>query len=245
MGPLLKILKRKKTSIEERFKVIKEGNEEERERLISEYTPFIIKTITNITNKYIEVENNDEYSIGLEAFNEAIDRYNFDKGNFISYAETVIRSRIIDYQRKEKRRNKIISINEEKEEGIKIEDTLKTEDFTEGYDIKDQIARFELKLKEFGITLNELIEDSPKHIDTKLNAIRIAKVIAEDKEIKEELYRRKILPAKAVMEKVDVTKKVLKGNRKFIIATVLILDSELDVMKDYVLGIEGRGKVGI
>lgn len=245
MRTLLNIFKRKKIPIEERLKAIKEGNKEERERFISEYIPFIIKAITKTTNRYIEVENNDEYSIGLEAFNEAIDRYDFKKGNFINYAETVIRSRVIDYQRKQKRTNNMISINEKKEEGIEIEDILKSKDFTEGYDIKDQMNRFESKLKEFGITLTELVEEAPKHIDTRLNAIRIAKTIAEDKNIMEELYRRKILPAKSIMEKTHATKKVLKGNRKFIIATVLILDSELDVLIDYVLGIERREKIGI
>ncbi|RKD20871.1 RNA polymerase sigma factor [Caminicella sporogenes DSM 14501] len=245
MKIFLNIFKRKKIPIEERLKVIKEGNEEERERFISEYIPFIIKAITKTTNRYIEVENNDEYSIGLEAFNEAIDRYDFGKGNFINYAEMVIRSRIIDYQRKQKRINNVISINEKKEEGMEIEDILKNKDFTEIYDIKDQINRFEIKLKEFGITLAELVEESPKHIDTRLNAIRIAKAIVQDKNIMEQLYRRKILPAKSIVEKMRVSKKVLKGNRKFIIAIILILDSELDVLIDYVLGIERREKIGI
>ncbi|MDK2918601.1 MAG: polymerase sigma factor [Candidatus Petromonas sp.] len=245
LGPLLNIFKRKKDSIEDRLRSIKEGNKEEREKFISEYTPFVIKTITKVTNRYIEVENNDEYSIGLEAFNEAIDRYEFKKGSFIKYAETVIRSRIYDYVRKTKKSDEVLSINGKKEESFEIKNSLQDKDFTDSYDMKDQILKFQSGLKKFNITISELVEDSPKHIDTRLNAINIAKVIAEDEEIKEEFYRKKVLPAKKIMERIDVSRKVLKVNRKFIIATVLILDSELDLLKNYISQVEGRQQIGI
>jgi RNA polymerase sigma factor len=111
--------------------------------------------------------------------------------------------------------------------------------------MKDQILKFQSGLKKFNITISELVEDSPKHIDTRLNAINIAKVIAEDEEIKEEFYRKKVLPAKKIMERIDVSRKVLKVNRKFIIATVLILDSELDLLKNYISQVEGRQQIGI
>lgn len=245
MGPLLKIFKRRKTSIEDRLKIIKEGNEGEREKLISDYTPFIIKTITKVTNRYIELENDNEYSIGLEAFSEAIDRYEFGKGTFIKYAETVIRSRILDYMRKLQKSNNMVSIDEKMEGGYQIENDLRENDFTDAYDMKDQILKFKLKLQKFGITIDELVKESPKHMDTRLNAIHIAKTIVENEEIKEEFYRKKVLPGKKIMAKIKVTRKILKGNRKFIIGTVLIMDSNLDLLKDYICQVERREKLGI
>lgn len=244
MRPLLKLFK-KEISIEDRLKAIKEGDAEERDKLISEYIPFIIKSITKVTNRYIEIENNDEYSIGLQAFNEAIDRYEFGKGTFISYAETVIRSRIIDYKRKGSNKKKIVSLNEDIDEGLQLIDTLKEDDFTKNLEMKEQIDKFKSILKDFDISLEELVKESPKHIDTRLNTLNIARKISKDVEIKEELYRKKTLPMKRITEKYDVTKKVLKGNRKFIIASVLIIDSDLDLIKSYIDGIEGRVKYGI
>ncbi len=249
MGPLLQIFK-KKTSIEDRLTLIKSGNMEERDKFISEYIPFIIKSITKVTNRYIEIENNDEYSIGLEAFNEAINRYELSKGTFIKFAETVIRSRIIDYQRKVKNVNKIISLNNgnlnnENEGKIELQDSLKEDDFTKSLDIKDQISRLKDILKVYDITLEELIEESPKHVDSRINAINIARQISKDEELMEIIRDKKILPMKRITEKIDVTKKILKGNRKFIIATVIILDKDLDLLASYISAVEGRVKHGI
>ncbi len=71
----------KKESLENKLSNIKNGDEEERERLIKDYLPFIIKTVSNKINRYIETENSPEYIIGLEAFNEAIDKYDFPKAS--------------------------------------------------------------------------------------------------------------------------------------------------------------------
>lgn len=43
--------------------------------LIEDYQPFILNTISNLKNEYIQVENDEEFSIGLMAFNEAMQRY--------------------------------------------------------------------------------------------------------------------------------------------------------------------------
>lgn len=79
------------------------GDKQEREKIIEEYIPFIMKTVSTVTNKYIESENSEEYSVGLEAFNEAINKYDSKSGNFISFAKIVISSRTKDYLRKTKK----------------------------------------------------------------------------------------------------------------------------------------------
>ncbi len=245
MGPLLKIFKKKSTSIEDRIEKIKKGDRNELENFISDYTPFIIKTITKVTNRYIETENDDEYSIGLNAFNEALDRYEFSKGSFLKFAETVTRSRIYDYMRKNKSTDKSISIDND--ENIRNGETIvaQNRDFTEKIDTKDQLERFKERLNTFNVTIEELTKESPKHIDTRLNAIEIARTIIDVSDIKEDFYRKKTLPASKIMEELGVSRKVLKGSRKFIIATALILDSDLDILKKYVEDIEGREKIGI
>lgn len=245
MGPFLKIFKKAKSSIEDRLRKIKDGDDEERESFIEEYTPFIIKSITKVTNRYIEIENDDEFSIGLEAFNEAIDKYEFTKGSFIRYAETVIRNKTIDFHRKTRGTNKLVSIDRENIVENRIEVASKNSDFTERYEMKEQILKLQTLLKDFNITFKELSEESPKHIDTRLNSIYIARAIVKDDDIKEEFYRKKMLPVKKIVETIGVSKKVLKGNRKFIIATALIVDSKLDLLIDYISEVEGRKVHGI
>ena len=51
--------------------------------LIEKHMPFIIKSISDTTGRYVSCENDEEISIGLLAFNEAIERYDNDKGHFL------------------------------------------------------------------------------------------------------------------------------------------------------------------
>ena len=95
--------------VEKRLEAIKGGDLEERNKLIEDYVPFVIKTVSKQLNRYIETENCDEFSVGLIAFNEAIDRHESDRGNFIKFAELVISNRIKDTLRKKKRQPKEIS----------------------------------------------------------------------------------------------------------------------------------------
>lgn len=225
----------KKNTLIKRLEKIKTGDIDEREKLIQEYIPFIIKTISTATNRYVESENSEEYSIGLEAFNEAIDKYDKSKGGFIGFAELVIKSRVLDYLRKMRKHSPSIAISQFNEDDQKkIYNNFKEDDFTDSMVLQDEIKEFELKLKSFDITFQDLVKYSPKHNDTRQNAIRIAKYIADNEEVKDELMRKKTLPTSKLISSLDTTAKILKGSRKFIIAAVLILDSDLDILKHYI-----------
>lgn len=56
--------------------------------------PLIIKTVSSITGRYVSVKNDDEFSIALMAFKEAVDKYDENKGIFSSFAKLVISSRV-------------------------------------------------------------------------------------------------------------------------------------------------------
>ncbi|MEW9123814.1 MAG: RNA polymerase sigma-I factor [Thermotaleaceae bacterium] len=229
----------KKDTFTNRLTKIKSGNKEEREKFIEEYIPFVIKTISNHINCYLDSKNCDEYSIGLEAFNEAIDKYEVAKGAFIPFAELVIKSRITDYLRKVKKHEKNLSIHQLEEEGHWIEAQRDVEDLIETIELKEEIKILEERLKTFQISFRDLAAESPKHRDTRKNAIEIARFIVKEERLKDELLRKKVLPNSQLVQRMDVTMKMLKRSRKFIIATVLILDSELEGLKQYIE--EGKG----
>ena len=240
LAKILNLFNKGKKSLDIRLENIKNGDSDDREALIEEYTPFIIKTITKVTNRYIETENDDEYSVGLQAFNDAIDKYNSDKGSFINFAALLIRNKVIDFLRKETPSKPTIYINDENEDKTSFDKVTKSPDFTESYDMKEQILRFQSKLAEFDITMEDLVENSPKHIDTRLNSIKIARYIFEDIDMKKTLYRTKSLPVKRLLQYENATQKILKRNRKFIIATFLVLDSDADILKSYLYEVERR-----
>ncbi|HHW08051.1 MAG TPA: RNA polymerase subunit sigma, partial [Clostridia bacterium] len=80
-----------------------QNKQEEMEPLIREYKPFILATARKCSSKSYITEQDDEYSVALLAFAEAIRGYRQDKGSFLSFAKRIIQMRCIDYYRKSKR----------------------------------------------------------------------------------------------------------------------------------------------
>ena len=72
---------------------------------IKQHIPFIIKTVSQITGQYVTL-NQDEMSIALLAFNEAIDKYEEERGEFLPFAKVVIRSRVLNYLEKEQKKSR-------------------------------------------------------------------------------------------------------------------------------------------
>ena len=57
------------------------------EEFIEEHIPFIISCISKFTGRYVSIENDDEYSIGMIAFVEAIEKYKEKKEIFMLFLD--------------------------------------------------------------------------------------------------------------------------------------------------------------
>lgn len=236
MTKLLNIFNWKKT-LEERVKDIKEGDEDDKNNLIQEYIPFIKKVLVNQLGSYIQVENDDYFSIGLIAFSEAIEKYDGNRGNFLTFASVVIKSRLIDQLRKESRKSKDVSISQlqrEEDEGYYTNDVIGVEGFEAGIETKLDFASLVDNMKEFGISLDDLIKESPKHQDTRYTAIEIGKHVFENKKLCDRFLTTGNLPTNEIIRDLNVSRKVVQRSRKFIIAIIIILNSDLDTLKGYI-----------
>lgn len=240
---LFKIGKRKST-LEETVIEIQNGNHNLQNKLIEDYKPFIAKNVSAVCKRYIS-ESDDEFSIGLIAFNEALEKYSKEKGSsFLSFGELLIKRRVIDYIRKEARVRNInfISNGETDEEGAqsKIEANLSVDDYqrkVEQEQRKEEILHFHKVLQDFGLSFQELLEISPKHADARLNAIMVSKAVVENNELKSALFEKKQLPIKQLESKVTVSRKTIERNRKYIIAMAIILSGDYLYLKDYLKGV--------
>ncbi|HHU69095.1 MAG TPA: RNA polymerase sigma-I factor, partial [Thermoanaerobacterales bacterium] len=73
-----------------------------RNSFIHENREFILQFSSFVCKRQLDWTNDDELSVAIIAFNEAIDSYNISLGkDFINYAKIVIKNRLIDYFRKE------------------------------------------------------------------------------------------------------------------------------------------------
>ncbi len=245
MLSLLFRLGKKKRTLEDTVLLIQKGDQQLQNELIEQYKPFIAKTVSSVCKRYI-YENDDEFSIGLIAFNDAIEKYSTDKGSsLLAFAELVIKRKVIDYIRQEARHPHMINLDlQEHEEGefsqSKIESDLSIEEYTKANEQehrKEEIVYFQHCLKDFQLTFAEIVEQSPKHSDARQNAILVAKELVNDEKLRDYLYTKKQLPVKQLEAKVSVSRKTIERNRKYIIGMAIILSGDFVYLKDYIKGV--------
>ncbi len=248
----LHLFKKRKEHDEDINEIIKQiqktGESYLRGNFILKYEPFIIKCVSKTIGKYVEVENCDEYSIGLMAFNEAIDTYDHRSGrNFFNFAEQVIRRRLINYYRiNQKRKNTVPVISFEDGEFDRFEEgSLKVDqiDYFWGIEAKDQMLKFQTELGKYGISFDELILNGPKHKDSRNKLIEIGKILAENGKLYSSLVKTGNIPLSELMKLVKVSQRTIERNRKFIIAVCIVFNGELDILRDYVTDMEKGGEM--
>ena len=160
--------------------------------LVERHMAFLIRTVSRITGRYVSIENDDEFSIALSAFAEAVRRYEPERGAFLAFAGLVIQSRLCTYLEKEQKQADTISLDSLLEQG---QEFPKPEDDSQGQEIlKEEISLFSQELSYFHLTLEDLAEHSPKHQDTRERAISIAERSSQEPSVVNTTYRKKKLP---------------------------------------------------
>ncbi len=61
------------------------------EELVRSRKPWILKVASSATGRYVD-DSDDEWSIALTAFHEAVQSYNEEKGSFLSLAAVIIKA---------------------------------------------------------------------------------------------------------------------------------------------------------
>lgn len=206
-----------------------QGDSLAREELIKSHRVFIAKASSKICNRYLAWDNDDELSIALIAFNEAIDHFDPQAGaSFYSFAQTVMRRRLVDYFRKEGKHQhlSLSPLNAEDEELSRYDLEASQEQYEEGQhktEFAQVVENYVRVLKAYGVTLNDLVKISPKHRDSKQTLIRVALALNHHPTLLAQLKRQKLLPIKELELLTGIKRKVIEKGRKYVIALALIL----------------------
>ena len=235
---------KKKQSLEEMAIQIQNGDEQLLNMVLEDYKPFIKKTVSSVCKRFI-YESDDEFSIGLIAFHDAILKYNHQRGSsIISFSEVIIKRKVIDYIRKNGKIQDIsfdfsLFENGEDSSGLTIDQIVSVEEFgkqEEARKRREEILYFQEQLTQYKLSFHDLVEQSPKHEDARLNAIEIAKKVVSSPELLDYLTEKRRLPIKKLEKQVNVTRKTIERNRKYIIAISLILIGDYVYLRDYLKG---------
>lgn len=217
------------------------GDEEILEQFILQEMPYIRACAGKTLSMHIN-NGSEEELLALEAFVEAVDSYSFDKGSFLSFSKLVIRRRLIDGLRKEKKTENIIPmdpadiiINKDKND---TENLLEKDNSEEK--IADEIGMLADSLKKYGFSFSDLVACSPKAKKTKAACKTAVIYITENDLIFYEMANSRQLPLKIIEKNTGVPRKILERHRKYIIAVAEILKGKYPCLTPYVISMKRR-----
>lgn len=206
--------------------------------LIRTYLPFIRSETSKFLSRFC-TEQDDEFSISMIAFHEAILGFSKERGAFLSYASILIRSRLIDYQRKESRHQNHISLySETKEDGHSLIDELedKTDHFDESADLeaaKQEVDELSAVMESFGVSFSDVADNSPKQERTLAACTGAIRYAAENKALLDELLKTKKLPMAQLVLGSGAERKTLERHRKYILAMLLIQTNGYEIIRGH------------
>ncbi len=211
------------------------------EQFIEQNEFYIIKCASKFTHRYI-TKSDDEWSIALLAFHQAIESYVPEKGSFFSFAELVIRRRLIDYGKGKEKFTSEISVDpiifdtepdddaDDLEIKLAVADDISKDNRS---DLKAEIEDVNIRFQSYGFSFFDLSKSSPKAGKTKRSCAKVINYILMNPVLIMELKETKLLPIKVIEKNVQVPRKILERHRKYIIAAIEILSGEYPHLAEY------------
>lgn len=207
--------------------------------LIRAYIPFIRSEATKSMNRLC-TEQDDEYAIAMMAFYEAVMGYERGRGAFLSYAALLIRSRIIDYSRKEARHRGHLSLHQENggEDDRTLMDTIADE--TDAYEMsatreatRQEIEELSAVMAQFDVSFADVADNSPKQERTLQACAAAVRHAKENPHLLDELLRTKKLPMAQLVSGSGAERKTLERHRKYILVMLLIQTNGYEIIRGH------------
>lgn len=215
------------------------GDMQAADRFISAYMPFIKAETAKFLNRPPIEGHDDEFSIAMIAFHEAIQGYSRKRGSFLNYASLLIKNRLIDYWRKNKRHSGNLSIDAARED----DDTPLSETLTDDENpnetlhtrqaTREEIEELSNQMREFGVTLTDVAENSPKQQRTLHTCKKALQYVKEQPNLMELFLRTRRLPITKIAKGANVEKKTLERHRKYLVTLLLIYSNGYEIIRGH------------
>lgn len=217
------------------------SNEYRREQLILSQEQTILRTASSVCRRYVS-RSDDEWSVALFAFSKAVDVYDEAKGNFLPFAQMLIRRDLIDWFRSQKNTLREVSVAphvlegggepEEDTEGVCLAVIRQSRDAGD-HSLCDEIVAANEVLQDYGFRFFDLTECSPQQDKTRKECAIAIRLMLTDSDLFEALTKSRKLPIKVLAAASGVSRKTLDRYRKYIIMAVLILDGDYPQLAEY------------
>ena len=219
------------------------------DQLIGDYLPFIRAETAKFLKRPPEEGRDDELSIAMIAFHEAIGGYAKHRGSFLKYASMLIRSRLIDYARKERRHRQTVSLDAPAagEESASLGETLPEErdhpeESAHRQATRQEIEELSRQMGSFGVSLSDVADNCPKQQRTLLACRKALAYARENSWLLEELVHGKKLPLAKLSDGSGVERKTLERHRKYLVALLLIYTNGYEIIRGHLAQVMEGGE---
>ena len=209
------------------------------DQFIQQYLPFIRSETAKFVGTAPDHRYEDELSIAMLAFYEAILGYARTRGAFLPYAARAIKHRLIDYTRKEKRHQNVVSLHTPYgEEERTLEDTLPAQNgLMEEYDLRQasqqEIQEFGAQLAQFGLTFSQVADNSPKQARTLTACHRVLDYARQTPHLLDRFLETRRLPIKELSQGAGVDKKTIERHRAYLVAILLAFTNGYEIIRGH------------
>ena len=208
--------------------------------LIRQYMDFI----RSETSKFVKVPltgaHDDELSIAMLAFYEAILSYQRLRGAFLSYAARSIRSRLIDHYRREKRHHGVLSLHSPQHdtEDLLLLDTIEDErDLIDHFTVREatakEIAEFSAALARLGLSFSGVAESCPRQERTLRACQRVLACARRRPELIDRFERTGRLPIRELAQESGVERKTIERHRSYLAALLLAFTNGYEFLRGH------------
>jgi len=232
----------KAASLDERVNAAKHSADE-MERLIEDFHPFLHARVAKYSYHQNRSRREELFSTAVLAFYESIQSYSKEKGHFFPFANLVINKRIIDHLRKSyKHEEKLIPLEGDEDErgsqtqsmaieniSMRLYETQRRQEL-----LATEIEQFKAELGTWGITMEALSQQSPKHKALRNTYREIVYRISRAPDIMQTIQLKRYFPAKAISNITGIPQKKLERARTFLLASIILKNGDYDLLSEYV-----------
>lgn len=234
----------------DRLALAAKTDEQALDNLINSRKSWILQVCSDVTHRYV-TDSDDEWSIALLAFHEAVQSYEAEKGAFCAFASVVIRRRLLDEIRRQWRQKGEIRVlpgafdgdlgreGGESPDAASLEVQSKIAELSAGAPVdpaaaaREEIAAAQAILRPYGFSFFDLADSSPKAEKTKQACCRAVVALLKNEELLAKMRKNKALPMKELEVASGVARKILDRHRRYLIAAAEILSGEYPVLAEY------------
>lgn len=215
---------------------------------IGRYMGFIKSETAKFIHRIPQEGVDDELSIAMMAFYEAISGYDRSRGNFLSYAARNIHNRLIDFYRKEKRHSSNLSYHQLVSDDDNSHELV--DEFADPRNVVDEstvrkvaaseIQEFGRQLALFSLTLSDVAENCPKQKRTLHGCHKALDYARQNPSLLNEFLLKRKVPVTELANGSGISKKTLERHRKYLAAILLALTNGYEIIRGHLYQIIPR-----